>query len=99
MKAALTKVGDVSFELIEPLEGVSAYTDFLEAHGEGIHHVAINARSETAVRSFAAADILMSGFIGDTIQFVYLDAQPTLKMILETGYGDESDLLPDYFIR
>jgi methylmalonyl-CoA/ethylmalonyl-CoA epimerase len=31
--------GDLQFELIEPLEGPSIFTDHLESHGEGMHHV------------------------------------------------------------
>lgn len=30
----------MTFELIEPLSGPSIFQDFLDAHGEGVHHVA-----------------------------------------------------------
>lgn len=36
---ALTTVGDVGFELIQPLEGDSIYQDFLDKYGEGVQHL------------------------------------------------------------
>ena len=38
MKIGLAQVGSLVFELIQPLEGDSIYKDFIERHGEGIHH-------------------------------------------------------------
>jgi hypothetical protein len=32
-------VGDVEFELMQPVDGPSLYRDYLEEHGEGIHHL------------------------------------------------------------
>jgi methylmalonyl-CoA/ethylmalonyl-CoA epimerase len=39
MKLALTQVGDVMYELIEPVEGPNSYEEFLKEHGEGLHHL------------------------------------------------------------
>jgi catechol 2,3-dioxygenase-like lactoylglutathione lyase family enzyme len=36
---ALTWVGDRHVELIKPIKGPNVYFDFLEKHGEGIHHI------------------------------------------------------------
>ena len=41
-RMAFTEIGPVEFELIQPLEGESAWADFLEQHGEGIHHIRFN---------------------------------------------------------
>lgn len=41
-RMAFAEVGPVEFELIQPLEGQSAWADFLEEHGEGIHHIRFN---------------------------------------------------------
>ena len=40
-KAAWTrdKVGGIQIELIQPVDGDNIYRDFLEEHGEGIHHI------------------------------------------------------------
>jgi 4-hydroxyphenylpyruvate dioxygenase-like putative hemolysin len=34
--------GNVELELIQPLEGESLHTDFLETYGEGLHHLGFN---------------------------------------------------------
>ena len=41
VKVAMTKVGGGVIELIENQRGKNIYTEFLEKHGEGIHHIAV----------------------------------------------------------
>ena len=38
-KIAITQVGAVQLELVQQVEGDSIYKDFLEEHGEGLHHL------------------------------------------------------------
>ena len=38
-RAAFAMVGSMQLELIEPIEGDTIYSDFLKAHGEGLHHL------------------------------------------------------------
>jgi hypothetical protein len=38
-KIALTQVGNMQLELVQPVEGPSIYRDWLEEHGEGLHHM------------------------------------------------------------
>ena len=38
-RAALTMVGPMQLELIEPIEGDNIFSDFLKEHGEGVHHL------------------------------------------------------------
>jgi catechol 2,3-dioxygenase-like lactoylglutathione lyase family enzyme len=38
-KIALTQVGAVQLELVQPVDGDSIYQDFLVEHGEGLHHL------------------------------------------------------------
>ncbi len=40
------------------------------------------------------AKVLMGGRIGETIEFYYLDTEPMLKFILESGSGHAIDLVP-----
>ena len=42
------------------------------------------------------AEVLMSGRIGDTIEFYYLDTAPMLRFVLESGSGHAIDLKPTY---
>lgn len=39
MKLALAQVGDMMYELIEPVQGPNTYEEFLNEHGEGLHHL------------------------------------------------------------
>ena len=38
-KAMIAKLGEIGFELIQPVVGPSSFTEFLEKKGEGIHHL------------------------------------------------------------
>jgi methylmalonyl-CoA/ethylmalonyl-CoA epimerase len=102
MLGAETHVGDMGFELLQPLEGPSIYKDWIEQRGEGLHHVAVMLHdfeeSTRLKQSFAQAGspVLMGGRIGETIEFFYLDTEPALKIILESGSGHAIDLIPDY---
>ena len=40
LKATQTKFGSTTLELLQPLEGRSVLSEFLETNGEGIHHLA-----------------------------------------------------------
>jgi methylmalonyl-CoA/ethylmalonyl-CoA epimerase len=40
MRLALAQVGNIEWELIQPLEGPSVYKEFLKQKGGGLHHVA-----------------------------------------------------------
>jgi methylmalonyl-CoA/ethylmalonyl-CoA epimerase len=96
MLAAEAQVGGVAFELIQPLAGRSPYEDWLESHGEGLHHVACAVQSKRELDAFQArlrelgVETLTSGRLGDDLEFYYFDTQPLLKMILETGAGARS---------
>jgi methylmalonyl-CoA/ethylmalonyl-CoA epimerase len=102
MLGAETHVGEMGFELLQPLEGPSIYKEWLDRHGEGLHHVAVMLHdfdeSSELKSKFAAegANVLMRGRIGETIEFYYLDTEPSLKIILESGSGHAIDLIPDY---
>ncbi len=99
MLGAETHVGDMGFELLQPLEGPK---EWLEQHGEGLHHVAVMLHdfdeSTMLKQRFdeVGASVLMSGRIGELIEFYYLDTAPSLKIVLESGSGHAIDLVPDY---
>lgn len=38
-RVALATVGPIQLELLQPVEGDNIYSDFLEEHGEGLHHL------------------------------------------------------------
>jgi hypothetical protein len=42
MHLAMTFVGNVEIELMEPKDDKSIYAEFLKEHGEGLHHLAVD---------------------------------------------------------
>jgi hypothetical protein len=51
---AFVDLGQVELELIQPLEGKSIWSDFLEKHGEGIHHIRFNTPDHEPVIEYLA---------------------------------------------
>lgn len=102
MIGAETHVGPIVVELIQPVEGPSIYKEWLDTKGEGLHHIAVMAHSadesDAIKQQFGAmgAPVMMGGRIGETIEFYYLDTEPMLKIILESGSGHAVDLKPTY---
>ncbi|MCA9907709.1 MAG: VOC family protein, partial [Anaerolineae bacterium] len=76
------------FEIIEPISGPSAWKDFLDAHGNGIHHIAFRVQdSDKVAESFAQFDlgVVMQGrFSGGAIgTYTYMDTQATMGTTFE----------------
>jgi len=85
MKLAVTQVGNVQWELIQPLTGRSLYREFLDSGGSGLHHVLVQVddfgKTLQTLRE-QGIGILMSGtWRGAT--FAYADTQKTLGTIVE----------------
>jgi methylmalonyl-CoA/ethylmalonyl-CoA epimerase len=85
MRLAFLQVGPVQIEFIQPLEGENIYSDFLEEHGEGLHHLLFEVEDPKAVTAGIGAPVLQSG--GSTLRpgaiWSYLDTQEMLKTIVE----------------
>jgi methylmalonyl-CoA/ethylmalonyl-CoA epimerase len=102
MIGAEASVDGLGFELIQPVSGPSIYQEFLDTHGEGVQHIACMKHSvedSSLVRGHWRANgagELMSGRIGESIEFYYLDTAPMLKFVLESGSGHAIDLEPTY---
>jgi hypothetical protein len=39
MRVGFFQIGNLQWELIQPLEGPNIFTDFLKEHGPGLHHI------------------------------------------------------------
>lgn len=100
MLGAETHVGAIMVELLQPVDGPSIYKEWLDEHGEGLHHIAVMRatpdESEATRQRFdkLGAGILMEGRIGETIHFYYMDTEPLLKVIFESGTGHAVELKP-----
>jgi methylmalonyl-CoA/ethylmalonyl-CoA epimerase len=100
MLGAECHAGPIVFELLQPLEGPSIYKEWLDEHGEGLHHVAVMVPTHEQADQTRAhfqelgAEVLMGGRIGETIEFYYIETMPQLKFVLESGSGHAIELKP-----
>lgn len=99
MALAIARIGETMVELIEPLGGSSLYTDHLEEHGEGLHHVACFAFDDPygVVEAFedAGMPVVQSGSYGDA-EFWYFDTAAELNgTIFETAANVDGMPEPD----
>jgi catechol 2,3-dioxygenase-like lactoylglutathione lyase family enzyme len=103
-RIALAQVGDVQLELVQPVEGPSIYRDWLEEHGEGLHHMNFLVDDvDQAVAALAEQGFpsMQSGRFGPPEQrgaYNYVDVWP-LRTIWEPVHlgeeiGAEPTMLP-----
>ncbi|MGI5825021.1 MAG: VOC family protein [Bacillota bacterium] len=85
LKVASTFLGKTELELIEPLDDLSLYADFLQKQGEGLHHLALKSNFNRAISYSQKHQIpvVLSGVFGAGEKFVYIDASADLKCIIE----------------
>jgi catechol 2,3-dioxygenase-like lactoylglutathione lyase family enzyme len=99
MKLALAWTGSTMWELIEPVDGPSIYKEFLEAHGEGLHHLLVEYDGidfDQAIATFTERGCppLMEGSLG-AIRFVYVETESPLKTVLEIVHRPPGFVRPD----
>lgn len=73
---ALAYAGDLQLELIRPVAGDSVWSEFLERHGSGLHHVCFRVSDmDVAVAAAAQAGlpVLQRGSMAGMMEFAYLD--------------------------
>lgn len=90
-KIALCQPGVLQIELIQPLYGTTIHKEFLETHGEGIHHVKLYYEDvPKAVKEFEKKGIyqLQSGRFEKDIH-VYLDTEEQYGIIWELGNQED----------
>ena len=96
-KAALATIGDISWELIEPLDKNSIYAEHLAQHGEGLHHVAFDVENFEETLSYMSSkgyEEIQSGGTFNVAKYVYLDTDNGLACITEYGEISEGSKLP-----
>jgi methylmalonyl-CoA/ethylmalonyl-CoA epimerase len=101
MRVALSYLGPMRIELIEPLEGDTIYRDFVEAHGYGVHHfgVLVDDMSE-AITEAEAAGLAMTmdgagfGRDGDG-RYAYLNTEDQLGVTIELIERPKGRMPPD----
>ncbi len=84
-KLAFFRMGDVSLELIEPVGGPSTWKEFLDEHGEGVHHIAFRIEGMDRVLTYLEGKGIPVVQRGDYTggRYAYVDSAPSLGVILE----------------
>jgi methylmalonyl-CoA/ethylmalonyl-CoA epimerase len=85
MRLALTDIGGIQWELIEPLDEKSIYAEFLKEHGEGLHHVALAVDNyDEAMAFFQSKGIgVLQGGTWHGLTYTYLESESTLSFSAE----------------
>lgn len=97
-RVAVTMVGSVQWELIQPLDDKSIYAEFLREHGEGLHHlgVAVADYRDALAELQAKGNRILYGGLYKGIEFAYLSTDGDLKTITEVFSGAPgADQKPD----
>jgi methylmalonyl-CoA/ethylmalonyl-CoA epimerase len=85
-RLAVAMLGNVQWELIEPLDDRNIYAEHLERHGPGLHHVAVGApkpyRETMAAMTAKGRRVIQSG-IYNGVSFAYMSTDEDLGVITE----------------
>lgn len=85
-RIASANMGGVDLELIQPVQGPSIWHDFLDTHGEGIHHIKFAMVDEKPALDHLAAhgvDVEMWGSSRPGTAYYYLDSQAQIGFTVE----------------
>jgi methylmalonyl-CoA/ethylmalonyl-CoA epimerase len=96
-------MGNVAFELLQPLDEGSVWMDYLKQHGSGIHHIAFNVPRIAPAAAFFADhgyQVTQQGlFTGRTGMYAYLDTDKDLGVTIELleHYHESARAIPPVF--
>jgi catechol 2,3-dioxygenase-like lactoylglutathione lyase family enzyme len=86
-KIAACDIGQIQFELLQPLDPHSSWNDYLEQHGEGIHHIAFFVpKTDIPAQSFRELGYTVTQqglFTGQSGMYTYLDTDKDLGIVVE----------------
>ena len=101
MRVALSYLGPMRIELIQPLEGDTVYADFIQEHGYGVHHFGVLVEDmEEAIAEAEAAGLTMTqdgagfGRDGDG-HYAYLDTEEKIGVTIELIERPEGRMPPE----
>jgi methylmalonyl-CoA/ethylmalonyl-CoA epimerase len=89
-KLAFLQLGSVALELIEPVGGPSTWREFLEANGEGVHHIAFRIKGmseQVALLQRKGMPLVQRGEYSGG-RYAYIDSVSQLGVILELLEND-----------
>jgi methylmalonyl-CoA/ethylmalonyl-CoA epimerase len=96
---AFSEVGDIEFELIQPVYGPNIYNKFLEEKGEGLHHIKekisdANMGEVLADYKRKGIEVTQTGLFGASVHY-YLNTEPFLDFIYELGNCPAGNIPPE----
>ena len=98
---AATFIGDIEFEIIQPIHGVNPYSKFLEERGPGIHHIKESILDNDALDA-AVAEYSSRGpkvnYQGKYMEdhYFYLDTFDALGAYYEMGNNAKVSAKPEF---
>ena len=89
IKVCFADVGDLAVEIMQPLYGPSIFQEFLDAHGEGIQHVAFDCEERPWEQRAAECEHrgfpeIQSGRFMDANAFAFFDTEAATGTTFET---------------
>ena len=89
MRIAVTTVGGVQLELVQPLDERSIYAEFLATKGEGLHHLGVGVRDYGEALGIlrAKGHSVVQGGLYNGVTFAYLSTDRDLGVITEIFDG------------
>jgi hypothetical protein len=88
-RLALANVGDVQWELVQPLDDDSVYARFLAERGAGVHHIGVSVQDYAGTISELTGrghDVLLGGTYNG-VTFAYLSTDRDLGVVTEIFDG------------
>ncbi|MDE4542192.1 MULTISPECIES: VOC family protein [unclassified Thermoanaerobacterium] len=84
-KLAFFDMGQVQIELIEPDENISTWREFLDKHGEGVHHIAFQVKDmDEKIKALEKNEMsLVQKGDYEGGRYAYIDTFSKLKVIIE----------------
>jgi catechol 2,3-dioxygenase-like lactoylglutathione lyase family enzyme len=82
----LAQLGNIEFELLQPISGRTVQGDFLEEHGEGVVHICAHTDDlERDIEELTGLgyEIISEGKLSDGGRFAYFDTRAVGGLILE----------------
>jgi methylmalonyl-CoA/ethylmalonyl-CoA epimerase len=100
MRLCVAFTGAMFWEIVEPLDGPSIYKDFLERHGEGVHHTAFACGGLSwpeRVRAFEERGFacIQSGVWLDRVPWAYFATEAATSTIFEIYDIPKDFVLPE----
>lgn len=81
-----SKIGNTEWELIEPLDDISIFAEFLRKNGEGLHHLTYkvdNFKETVEIFKTKGTSTVQSGNWCGKYNFAYFDVMDDLKHVVE----------------